>query len=74
MNAMPSGTDSQAVVVPVTWMNAYQLLPPACPMGRHTAGMTTPNRPQAISPAGVRVNSQPTKLSTTIQSRSRQVA
>src|ERR1700677_1322767 len=74
MNAMPRAVDSQAVLAVVTWMKAYQLLPCAAAIGGQTAGMTTPNRPQAIRPAGVSVSSQPTRVSTVIHSRSRQVA
>src|SRR5580692_7197015 len=74
MNAMPRATDSQAVLAVVTWMNAYQLLPCAVRIGCHTAGMTTPNRPQAIRPAGARVSSQPTRMSTVLHSRLRQVS
>ena len=33
MNASPSGTLSSAVSQLVTWMNAYQLLPPAWTIG-----------------------------------------
>src|SRR5438094_7688353 len=59
MNVMPGAADSQAVLAVVTWMKAYQLLPCAVTIGCQTAGMTTPNRPQAIRPAGVSVSSQP---------------
>jgi hypothetical protein len=54
MNAMPRAADSQAVLAVVTWMNAYQLLPCAVTIECQTAGMTTPNRPQAIMPATAR--------------------
>src|SRR5580693_3943026 len=74
MNAMPRATDSQAVLVVVTWMNAYQLLPCALTIGCHTAGMTTPNRPQAIRPAGASVSSQPARMSTELHTRLRQVS
>jgi len=59
MNAMPRAADSQAVLAVVTWMKAYQLLPCAVTIGCHTAGMATPNRPQAIRAAGASVSSQP---------------
>ena len=55
-------------------MKAYQLLPYAVTIGCQTAGMTMPNRPQAIRPAGVSASSQPTRVSTVIHTRSRQVA
>ena len=74
MNMMPRAADSQAVLAVVTWMKAYQLLPCAVTIGRQTAGMTTPNTPQAISPAGVSASSQPARVSTVIHARSRQVA
>src|ERR1700734_4163 len=74
MNAMPRATDSQAVAAVVTWMNAYQLLPCAAAIGCQTAGMTTPNTPQATRAAGASVSSQPARASTVIQARSRQVA
>src|ERR1700761_3715236 len=74
MNVMPRAADSQAVLAVVTWMKAYQLLPCAVTIGCQTAGMTRPNRPQAIRPAGVSVSSQPTRVSTVIHTRSRQVA
>jgi hypothetical protein len=74
MNATPSGTQSHALSVPVTWINAYQLLPPASTIGLQTAGMTRPNRPLRISPAGMMASTYPTVGSTIIHSRSRQVA
>src|SRR5580704_16256353 len=74
MNAMPRATDSQAVLAVVTWMNAYQLLPCALTIWCHTAGMTTPNRPQAIRPAGASVSSQPARMSTELHTRLRQVS
>ena len=47
MNASPSGTLSQRGVPVVTWMNAYQLLPPAwhdrAPVGRHQHAEQAPD-------------------------------